>query len=162
MTKNSKTVYLALLAAVVVLAAGYFLWDRLHSGGDLDCGDGPRKTIDTRDFQTRYWAYSVELEASLADQAKVAAKLTPQQMQQLSEAMQSGAEFRKYVVAGYNACAISKQQYQQWGPQFQALDSLARQINSLLAAASLSPAEHARLAQLIGEYGDLLRKLGQK
>jgi len=113
-----------------------------------------------REFATQYSAYSLELEASLSDKAKVSAKINPVQLQQLSEAMQVTREFRKYVVSGFNSCAITKDQYGQIGKRFQALDSLAGEINTLAGKSELTQAESTKLSDLIGEYGDLAHKLG--
>ncbi len=155
MTKSAKVVSLAVVgagaAALIVLVLGRRdMLLRLH--GTFDCGDGPRRTIDIRDFATEYSAYSVELEASIADKVKVSTKLSPVQLQHLSEAMQSANEFRKYVVAGYNSCAITKVQYTQDGERFQAMESVAREINGLLAKPFLSQQESSSLAGLIDEY----------
>ncbi len=156
MTKNAKTVSLVVIAAAVVIASALIARDLLlRRHGVFDCGDGPRRTIDIRDFATEYSAYSVELEASIADKVKVSTKLSPVQLQHLSEAMQSANEFRKYVVAGYNSCAITKVQYTQDGERFQAMDGVAREINGLLAKPSLSQEESSSLAGLIDEYGKL-------
>jgi hypothetical protein len=159
--KNAKAVSMAALVAVILIAIIFVsrdLW--LRGQKSIDCGDGQRLSIDARDFTTKYSAYSLELEASVADKVKVSPKLNPVQLQQLSEAMQSARDFRQYVVAGYNSCAITKAQYSQFGARFQALDNLAREINDLAGRSSLSPDESARLAALIGQYGDLAHKLG--
>lgn len=87
-------------------------------------------------------------------------KLNPSQLQQVSEAMQSAREFRKYVVAGYNSCAITNAQYGQYGARFQALDNLAREINELVSKPSPPKEETKRLADLIQQYGDLVKSLG--
>jgi hypothetical protein len=158
-TKNAKTVSLAAIMAVVLVVLVVIGRDLLLRRRIVDCGDGPRPTIDIRDFTTQYSAYSVELEASVSDKAKIATKINPTQLQQLSEAMQNSREFRKYVVAGYNSCAVTKEQYGQYGARFQALDSLAREIENLAVRASLPPKEKEKLAELIGQYGDLSRKL---
>ena len=161
MTKNAKTVLIAaIFAAVVVLLA--WLGADLFKGRRrcFDCGDGQRCAIDVRQFATQYSAYSVQLEATLNDKVKVSAKLDPVQLQQLSEAMQSANEFRKYVVSGFNSCAISKTQYGQIGAEFQALDNVAREINDLTDKPELPPDESARLANLIDEYRGLAHKLG--
>jgi len=126
----------------------------------LDCGDGSRRTIDIRDFTTQYSAYSLELEASIAEKGKLSTKITPVQLQQLSEAMQSAREFRKFLVAGYNSCAVTKAQYGQYGARFQALDNLAREMNELAAKPSLPQTETTKLAALISQYGELSKKLG--
>lgn len=113
-----------------------------------------------RDFATKYSAYSIELEASVADKAKASAKFTPMQLQQISESLQSANEFRKYVVAGYNACAISKAQYAQYEPRFLTLDALARQINVFLSQPALEEFERAQLNSLVNQYVELCSKLG--
>jgi hypothetical protein len=157
MTKNAKQSLFAALGTVVVLAVLYGLYDLYQKRQTtIDCGDGPRRQIDIRDFSTRYSAYSVELEASVADKAKISAKLTPTQLQQLTESAQTAAEFRKYVVAGYDSCAITKSQYAQYEPRFRAIDALAKEINQLLASPTLTENERTKLASLIAEYGNLV------
>jgi len=161
MTKNTKIVILAgigLAVLVVVSIVGRDMAIRLR--GTFDCGDGPRRTIDIRDFTTKYSAYSVELETSVANKAKIATRLNPVQQQQLSEATNNSREFRKYVVAGFNSCAVSKAQFAQFGATFQALDSLAREIDNLTRKPSLSEEETAQLAGLISQYGGLVHRLG--
>ena len=161
MNKNVKIVSIAVIVAIILVIAIFVGRDLfLRHQKCFDCGDGQRCSIDARDFTTKYSAYSLELEASVADKAKISTKLNPVQLQQLSEAMQSARDFRQYVVAGYNSCAITKAQYSQFGARFQALDNLAREINALAGRSSLSPDESAKLAALIGQYGDLAHKLG--
>lgn len=159
MTKNTKVVLLA--AMVLVFLVVIFIISRdLLLQRTFDCGDGPRRTINIQNFTTQYSAYSVELETSVADKAKISAKLNPVQQQQLSEAMQNVRLFWQSVVAGYNSCAINKAQYGQYGARFQVLENLAREINELARTSSLSQEETSRLATLISEYGELARKLG--
>jgi hypothetical protein len=163
MTKNVKLFWLwaigaAALIVLAIIARDIFL--RRH--GIVDCGDGPRRTIDIRDFATQYSAYSLELEATVADKAKISTKLSPVQLQQLSESMQSANEFRKFVVAGFNSCAISKAQYAQFGTKFQALDNLARQIEEMVGRPTLSKSESASLTALTNQYGELVRKVSDQ
>lgn len=161
MNKNAKVVSVIAILAVVVVVCIYFGSDLVKGQRRcFDCEDGQRCTIDMRQFTTQYSAYSVELEASVNDKAKISAKIDPVQVQKLSEATQSAREFRQYVVAGFNSCAITKTQYGQFGARFQAMDNLAREIDELTAKPSLSEDEHARLANLIDRYGDLAGKLG--
>jgi hypothetical protein len=125
MTKNAKTVLIVLIAGVVLVIIVWFGWDiLLRRAETLNCEDGVRHKIDTRDFSTRYAAYSLDLEASILDKASISAKFSPVQLQQLSEATQNAQEFRKYVVAGFNSCGITKKQYAQLGARYQALDKL--------------------------------------
>lgn len=158
--KNAKIVSIAAMAVFVVIIVIFVGRDLLlRRQKCFDCDDGKRCAIDIRDFTTKYSAYSVELEASIADKAEISTKLNPVQLQQLSEATQNARDFRQYVVAGYNSCAVTKEQYSQYGARFQALDNLARAINGLAGKSSVSPDESARLATLIAEYRELAHKL---
>jgi len=159
MSRNARiTAIVAITAVLLVLLAWLTQGFILKRGESIDCGNGDiRRTIDLNDFTTRYWAYSVEFEASLAKRGRLAVRLDPKQLQQLSEAMQQGREFRQFVVAGYNACAITKTQYGDFGAKFQALDGLAKQIEHL---AGEEQEDKARLAELVHLYINLSQTLG--
>lgn len=159
---SSKTIWLVLIGAVVLLAIVWVGRDLfLSRSGDLECEDGPRKRIDIRDFITQYSGYSVELEAAINDK-KLSAKLNPVQLQQLSESLQNANEFRKFLVAGYNACAVSKKQYTEYGATFQAMDSVSRQVNAISAKPELNEQERTELANLVKQYVNLTQQLAQK
>jgi hypothetical protein len=158
MNKNTRITVFVAIAAVLLIAIAWLGQDLfLKRGETIDCGKGDiRRTIDLREFTTRYWVYSIELEASLAERGKLATRLQPQQLQQLSEAMQQGREFRQFVVAGYNACAIGKAQYADYGAKYQALDGLAQQIDKI---AGQEQPDKARLAELVHQYIALTQAL---
>lgn len=161
MTKNTKVISLAVIAAAIVIVVIVVSRDMLlRRAHEFDCGDGPRRTIDMRDFSTKYSGNSVELEANVQDKAKVSTKVTPVQLQQLAEASQNAQEFRKFVVAGYNSCGITKAQYSEYGARFQALDALAREINQLTGTPMRSPEQDKNLASLIAQFAELARKAG--
>lgn len=161
MTKNTKTISLAAIAAVIVVVVIVVSRDLLlRRQHEFECGDGPRRTIDIRDFTTQYSGYSVELESTVVDKAKISTKVAPVQLQQLSEALQNAQEFRKLVVAGYNSCAMTKTEYSQYGARFQALDVLAREINQLTSSPSLSADQNKNLTTLIAQFAELARKAG--
>ena len=73
-------------------------------------------------------------------------------MQQVSEALQTANEFRKWLVAGYNSCAITSAQFAEFGVKFQRMDQLSRQIETLSQKSHLDPAETKTLASLVEEY----------
>ena len=159
--KNINTRWIVLIGGILALAAlwvGWDLWSRHQRC--FDCGDGQRCTIDTRQFATQYSAYSLQLEASVNDKSKISVKLDPVQVEKLSEAMQSANEFRKFVVSGFNSCGVTKAQYGQFGAKFQALDSLAREINTLVSQPARSAEETKKLTRLVNEYADLAHKMG--
>jgi hypothetical protein len=162
-TKNSKIVATVAIVAVVVVVVVLVARDLfLGRQKTVTCPDGPHPTIDIRDFTTQYWAYSAKLEATVADKTKVSAELDPRVLAQASDALQEAKEFRKYVVAGYNSCAVTAAQYAQFGARFNTLDRLAGEINTLISKPSLSQDENVKLAGLISQYGDLVRQLGSK
>jgi hypothetical protein len=161
MTKNAKTVLVVAITAFVLLVVVYFAIDFAKGRQRcFDCGDGQRCTIDTRQFATQYSAYSLELEASVKAGNKISAKVSRVQLQTLTESMQSANEFRKYVVSGFNSCAITKTQYARIGERFQAIDGLAREINDLTTKTALTRDESGKLSGLIQQYGDLVHNLG--
>ena len=161
MTKNTKVISLAAIAAALIIVVLVMSRDMfLRRPQEFQCEDGPRRTIDMRDFATRYSGYSVELEANVQDKAKVSTKVAPVQLQQLTEALQNTQEFRKFVVAGYNSCGITKAQYSEYGARFQALDALAREINQLTASPSLSAEQSKNLTTLIAQFAELAQKAG--
>ena len=157
---ETRTITLV-VGSVVLLAALWFGWDlRNRHGRVLNCSDGQRYAIDTREFATQYTAYSLKLEGSLNDKAKGSLTLDPVQHDKLSDAIESANEFRKYLVSGYNGCAITQIQYAKFGARFQVLDGLARQIDTLSKMPSRTDADSASLATLIDQYSELAHKLG--
>lgn len=124
----------------------------------VDCPEGSHPRIDIRDFIVQYSAYSAEFELNLTNKGTLSGKIDPVKLQELTEAAQQTAEFRKFLVAGYNSCAISPQEYARFGTQFQSLDGLARRIDVLLNKEGLSKNEHAQLNSLVDEYVRLSHK----
>src|SRR5579872_1707496 len=147
MTKNAKTVSLAAIA-LVALALIAFMVDEFARIGPhpLDCEDGRRYAIDIREFATQYSSYSAELQGNLAGKGSVSAKLNPVQQQQMSEAFQTTREFQKFLIAGYNSCAVEKKRFERYRTKFQILDSLAREINDLTTRITASSKQADKLA----------------
>ena len=102
----------------------------------FECGDGPR----------------LEIEAGVAAKPKISTKLNLVQQQQLSEAFNDTREFRKYIMGGYNSCAVTKAQYSHYTADFQALDRLAGEIDELSEKPTLSKEETTKLVGLISQY----------
>jgi hypothetical protein len=159
MNKHTKNVLTIAIVAVVVITIGWFTFDYLRGRSEVrNCGaDGNHNTVDMRAFETKYSAYSVELEVSLKESQTVKAKLSPVQLQTLSEALQSGNEFRKALVAGYNACAVTNSQYAEDIRHLQALDTIAREF-SLALKSDRSGQEIDALAQ---EFAEAARRLSK-
>lgn len=161
MNRNVKAVAILLVIAGVAMVAGYFVWDmHVRRLGTVSCADGPHPTIEPRDFTTRYWTYSVKLEARVSGKAELSTGLDPKMLQQLSEALQETREFSNLVAAGYNSCVIKQSQYERYEIHAYAADNLAQKIDSLLSRQSISPDEKAELGDLLDQYSDMVRRLG--
>lgn len=162
MTKNTKIVLLAAMGTVAFLIFIFVGRDLLlKSSEKIQCDDGERERIDIRDFITRYSAYAVEIEAAVGEK-KLSAKLEPRLLQALSESMQHGNEFRKFLVAGYNACAITQAQFARYGSVFESLDAVSRQINFLADRPNLAEADRVKLEDLVNQFIALSEKLGRE
>ena len=161
MSGQSKVVIVMVIGVIVIVFAyiGRDLY--LKRSETIACEDGSRRTIDLRSFTNDYWAHSIEFEAVLTKEKKLTARFAATQLQQLSESLQHAIEFRKYVVAGYNSCAISKKQYGEFGTRFQALDGLSKQITALSERATLTPNEQKSLATLVDQYASIVRGLSR-
>lgn len=104
--------------------------------------------------------FSLKRSISSQGTKKLSAALSPVQLQQLSESMQAAMEFRKYVVAGYNSCAITKQHYADLGARFQALDGLSRRIDAFGSKSTLTQGQSEELRKLVKQYIQLSAQLG--
>lgn len=150
------------IGAVLLCLLVWVGWDLFQKRGQMiACADGPHGRIDIRDFVQQYSQWSVTVEAEAQGKGKISTKLEPKQAQQLSEAVQQAGEFRKLVVAGFNACAITSVQYAHFGALFQNLDSLERQIGQLTAKAAPSPEESSEIQKLVTEVVDVSKNLRQ-
>jgi len=98
----------------------------------------------------------------IKEQAFLSAKIEPKQLTQLSEAFRDSQEFRKVLIAAYNSCILSKEQWSQQVRQFQQIDNLAREIQYLLSASPLTSEQNTKLATLINEYQRANRNLAQQ
>lgn len=149
--RTSQTILLSMVIVGVFILAFMFA-NRWRSSRTITCDDGKRETIDLNDFVTRYSGYSVEFRAEIENKGKFEGKLSPVQLQQLSESLQSANEFRKTLVAGYNSCAISKSRFDKYLSRFQVLDGLARQIDSAASRGDLDDAARKQLQSLAEQY----------
>lgn len=153
--KNARNVlYVAIPAILLVVILLLWIYGPRTARPlpTIECADGRRPLIDATQFATQYTGYSVKLEATLSDKAKLGAELKPQQWQQLSEAMQQANEFRKWIVNSYNACAISGKAYERYGTRFQFMDNVARNIGELVRKENRTNEERAQLSRLVDEY----------
>jgi hypothetical protein len=96
---------------------------------------------------------------TLGAKAKLAAEIEPKQLQQLSEAMQQGNEFRKWLVNSYNASAVTRERYAAYGVSFQGMDNAARNIQETLERGVHSEADRGSLAALVKTYLQLAGNL---
>jgi hypothetical protein len=161
MNSNTKIVALVIVGASLIAILAFLFKDDLAPA--LQCNDGMRNPINIHNFTTKYGAYSVELEANIGEKGrgKLSGKLDPTQLQAISDALQQANELRKFVVAGFNRCAITKVQYAEFGSRFQQLDSLSRQIDRLAAVPNPTDSDKVRLTRLIDEYVVFIQQLAK-
>ncbi len=156
---NARTVVIVAILAVSVLIGMWMFRRRPTPLAEIQCSDGPRRLIDATQFETQYWAYSVKLEGSLGGKAKAAGAMEPHQLQQLSDALQQGNEFRKWLVNSYNACALTQKQHADYEVEFQSMDGVAQNIQKALDKGVNTVAERSSLAALVNTYIQLARKV---
>jgi|GEM_PF-6445640 len=159
MNLNTKAVAPFIVGAILIATLAFIFKDNLAPA--VQCNDGIRKPITIDSFTTKYWAYSAKFEANIAENGKLFGKLDPTQLQAVSDASQQANEFREFVVAGFNRCAITKLQYSEFGSRFQQLDNLSRQIDNLAAVLNPTDKDKAGLSQLIGEYVAFSQQLAE-
>ncbi len=155
--------WVIVIVALGVALVSFLVWDAyLRNRGVIVCDDGKRRLIDTREFETKYWAYNILLEASLSDTQKLTAKLEPKQLEELSESLKYANEFRKFLVHSFNACAVNKAAYFDYEAKFVQLDALARQINELAGQHEIRLGANDLLAKLTKQYVDVSNQLAQE
>jgi len=158
--KGTQYVVVTLTLALTAVCIVWLL--RPHPRrGIVQCPDGPHRLIDSTQFQTEYWTYSAKIEASALDRFKLGGELVPNQLQQLSEALQQGNEIRKWLVNSYNACAVSQRNYELYGQTFARMDNVARSINGLDGAKGSDEINRKERDALVAEYVRLSRELGK-
>jgi len=150
MNNNIKTVALVIVGAALMAMLAFFFKDNLAPA--VQCDDGMRNPVNIDNFTTKYWPNSAEFETNIAEKGKLSEKLDPTQLQAVSDASQQANKFRKFVVAGFNSCSITKLQYAEFGSRFQQLDNLSRRIDSLAAVPNPTDSDKAGLTRLIDEY----------
>jgi hypothetical protein len=158
---NARTVAIAaILAFIVLIIVWIYRPQPVKPLGQVSCPDGSsHPLIDAEKFDTQYWAYSIKLEASLSEKAQLSAALEPKVLQQLSEALQQGNEFRKWLVYSYNACAIPQKEYDDYGISFQGMDNAARNLQEAIEKGVRTAADRAGIAALAKTYVQLAQAL---
>jgi hypothetical protein len=161
-TPKSRIVALFVISACFIALILWGIDRRWRATKTVYCDDGKRETIDMRDFENVNFAYSVQIEATLTSSKKLSGKLSPVTIQQFSESLQLAREFQKSLVAGYNACAVSKSQYSDAITRFRSLDGLAQRIDQLSKKDGLRAEEINQLSSLVGRYIELSNGLNQQ
>lgn len=159
MNLNTKAVVPFIVGIILLAIFAFIFKDNLAPA--VQCNDGIRKPITIDSFSTKYWAYSAEFEANIAENGKLFGKLDPTQLQAVSGASQQANKLREFIVAGFNRCAVTKLQYSEFGNHFQQLDNLSRRIDKLATVPNPTDSDKAGLSQLIGEYVALSQQLAE-
>jgi hypothetical protein len=146
----------ALVAFLAILLAAWNL--AVHASRRIECADGTRRTIDLADFRSPDWAYRGAIELKSRDR-ELSARLDPVLLSTLSESAQKARDWRLFLVASYNSCAVSKADYLRLSGRNEELATLERAIDERLRAAASRPADAAELEQLIDHYHQVVLSL---
>jgi hypothetical protein len=123
----------AIVAVVVLVIAGLVMYDRHAPREYIPCPEGKRTTIDLQQFRNTYYTYGAELDVSVRGKLQAKGKLTPVVLKQLGDQSERANQFMGFVVAGYNACAISAARYDDYTKRFASLNEFAAQISAEIA-----------------------------
>jgi tetratricopeptide (TPR) repeat protein len=99
-----------------IRGAGFFLFLLLASGETvaqkkISCPDGDHFEIDIKQITIQYDASSFAGTLSSLSALGARLEVAPKKLQEAAVATQQWNEFLKGLVAGYNSCAVSRQQY---------------------------------------------------
>lgn len=159
MTRNQirgLSIGAALVAFLAVLLAVWNL--AVHASRRIECADGARRTIDLADFRSPDWAYRGAIELKSRDRA-LSARLDPVLLATLSESAQKARDWRLFLVASYNSCAVSKADYLRLVGRHEEISTLERAIDERLRATASHPADTAELERLIDRYHQVTSSL---
>jgi tetratricopeptide (TPR) repeat protein len=129
----------------------------------VSCPDGEHIEIDVRQISIRYDASSFA--GTLGSLSALGARLeiAPKHLQEAAVATQQWDEFLKGLAAGYNSCAISRQQYAEGltriYPRIKEDGAGLEEMRKAIAAGQKIDAQ--RLQRLIDSFSDDLRQFAQ-
>lgn len=153
MDKNQKTVSLAGIGAAVLLVVLILSYSLFQRNNQKNCPDGStRVRVDSAAFATQYSANTYKLEASLKRGGTLSAQLGAVQLQQMSESIQLARLHMQALAEGYNACAVSADEFNESRNRFQRMEDIARQIDALGGKDELADGDRQALAKLVAEY----------
>ena len=120
----------------------------------VTCADGDRIIIDVKEISIKYDASSFAGTLSSLSVLGARLEVAPKKLQEAAVATQQWDEFLKGLAAGYNSCAITKQQYNDGlnriYPRLKEDASGLEAIRKELAAGQ--KADTKRLQQLVGSF----------
>jgi hypothetical protein len=157
-TKNQRNVYVAIAGTAVILTVVLLTYHLIERNNQVPCPDGVKRVrLDSGAFQTKYSANTLRLEINLKDQKSFATELGAKQLQQMSEAVQLARLNMKALADGFNACAVSPEEFNSSRNRFQRMESIAGEVNALSARPRLTSDDQALLSKLVDEYVALSR-----
>jgi hypothetical protein len=158
MNRNQRTALLYLFGTIVVLVVvglGYLMWKQTQV---VHCPDGTsHPKIDAAQFATQYTGITVNLEAKFAKTGEFSADLGTQKLQEMSEALQQSRLHMQALAAGYDACAVNAESFNEARSRYQRMEDIASQLTTISNHKPLSEAEKAQLIQLVDEYIQISR-----
>ena len=126
----------------------------------IQCPDGDHINIDLKQLTIRYDASSFAGTLSSLGVLSGRLEIAPTKLQEASVATQQWNEFLKGLVAGYNSCAITRQQYAEGVMQiYPRLKSDAAELETIRKRiAAGQKADEKRIGSLVDSYYDKLRQ----
>lgn len=153
MDKNQKTVLMSAIGAVFFLVLIYLAYLIVAQNNTLACPDGTKRVrLNVRAFETQYSVSTLQLGAKLSEDKSFTADLGAKQLQQMSEAVQLARLHMQALADGYNACAISQEQFNKSRDRFQQMEGIAAEINGISGKDKLTTEDQVRLSNLVNEY----------
>src|SRR5262249_39578277 len=130
--------------------------------GQKHCADGDHFPIDLRQVRIEYDASSFAGTLSSLNILGGRLEVKPQKLQEVSAATQQWDEFLKGLVAGYNTCAVTRQEYadglNRIYPRLKEDAANLEEIRKLIAAGH--KADEKRLQKLLASFYSNLRQFG--
>src|SRR5438105_299961 len=129
----------------------------------ISCPDGDHFEIDVKQIEIQYDASAFAGTLSSLSVMGARLQVVPEKLQEAAVATQQWDEFLKGLVAGYNSCAISRQQYadglNRIYPRLKEDAANLEEIRKVVSEGR--KADQKRLQNLLQSYYDNLRQFAQ-
>ncbi len=158
--KSSVKIALIVVTGITLLVVLYLLLDFWkYRPRAIQCDDGERQAIDYRDIQLKYSENKISLNVEVMNKLKLRPEIDPQVMQTAVESTQGWDQFLKGRVAGFNSCAVSKDDYALILQRYKSMEDISKNLSQLLQKSTLTQQDVEAVTQLIKHYSSLRHEL---